>query len=151
MTKKFVQKNFKKQNPHTKSSHFDRYFHTNNLMMRNMRNMQEKTFHKCFNILLSLFLILKSLFFTKVLNSIKQYITCLYILGNTVTEQGGHGHHQSSTHQENFGTASGDRISSPLPDNQVPNVPPARRDRDFNWKMTGVTECSASCGKGRKS
>ncbi|XP_049909620.1 thrombospondin type-1 domain-containing protein 4-like isoform X2 [Epinephelus moara] len=37
-----------------------------------------------------------------------------------------------------------------LPDNQVPVVQPPRREREYNWKMTGTTECSASCGKGFK-
>ncbi|XP_049457802.1 thrombospondin type-1 domain-containing protein 4-like isoform X2 [Epinephelus fuscoguttatus] len=35
-----------------------------------------------------------------------------------------------------------------LPDNQVPVVQPPRREREYNWKLAGTTECSASCGKG---
>nr|XP_043886752.1 thrombospondin type-1 domain-containing protein 4-like [Solea senegalensis] len=71
--------------------------------------------------------------------------------GNTVTEPGSHDHH-SNTHQENFDTAGGERTPPPppppLPDNQVPAVQPPTRQRDYNWKLAGVTECSASCGKG---
>uniref|UniRef100_A0A8C6PYN8 Thrombospondin type 1 domain containing 4 n=1 Tax=Nothobranchius furzeri TaxID=105023 RepID=A0A8C6PYN8_NOTFU len=37
------------------------------------------------------------------------------------------------------------------PDNQVPVVQPPRREREYNWKMTGATECSASCGKAPRS
>ncbi|XP_044029932.1 thrombospondin type-1 domain-containing protein 4-like isoform X2 [Siniperca chuatsi] len=33
-------------------------------------------------------------------------------------------------------------------DNQVPVVQPPRRPREYNWKLAGATECSASCGKG---
>uniref|UniRef100_A0A8C9R190 Thrombospondin type 1 domain containing 4 n=1 Tax=Scleropages formosus TaxID=113540 RepID=A0A8C9R190_SCLFO len=33
-----------------------------------------------------------------------------------------------------------------VPDNQVP-----RPQREFNWKLVGTTECSASCGRGSRS
>uniref|UniRef100_A0A8C5H845 PLAC domain-containing protein n=1 Tax=Gouania willdenowi TaxID=441366 RepID=A0A8C5H845_GOUWI len=33
-------------------------------------------------------------------------------------------------------------------DIQVPVVQPPRRDKEYMWKMSGTTECSASCGKG---
>lgn len=52
------------------------------------------------------------------------------------------------TQQENFNSAGGGRYHPHLPDNQVPAVVPPRRDREYNWKLTGTTECSASCGKG---
>ncbi|XP_026148771.1 thrombospondin type-1 domain-containing protein 4 [Mastacembelus armatus] len=67
--------------------------------------------------------------------------------GNTVNGQGGFDHN-SNTHQENFNQAGGGRYPPLLPDNQVPVAPPSRRERDYNWKLTGATECSASCGKG---
>ncbi|XP_034436976.1 thrombospondin type-1 domain-containing protein 4-like isoform X1 [Hippoglossus hippoglossus] len=65
---------------------------------------------------------------------------------NTVNGQGGYDHH-SNTHQENVDAVEGGRYPTRLPDNQVPVQPP-RRERDYNWKLSGVTECSSSCGKG---
>uniref|UniRef100_A0A3B4TVF9 Thrombospondin type 1 domain containing 4 n=1 Tax=Seriola dumerili TaxID=41447 RepID=A0A3B4TVF9_SERDU len=53
-----------------------------------------------------------------------------------------------NTHQENFKPAGGGRYPPHLPDNQVPAVQPPRREKEYNWKLTGATECSASCGKG---
>ncbi|XP_068131644.1 thrombospondin type-1 domain-containing protein 4 isoform X2 [Hyperolius riggenbachi] len=35
--------------------------------------------------------------------------------------------------------------------NQVPPLQPPRRNRDYNWKQVGSTECSASCGKGSRN
>ncbi|XP_068612868.1 thrombospondin type-1 domain-containing protein 4-like [Brachionichthys hirsutus] len=61
--------------------------------------------------------------------------------GNTVNGQGGYDHH-GNTHQENSNQPPR------LPDNQPPVVQPPRRTRDYNWKLAGATECSASCGKG---
>ncbi|XP_060138592.1 thrombospondin type-1 domain-containing protein 4 isoform X2 [Zootoca vivipara] len=40
------------------------------------------------------------------------------------------------------------RFPSHQPDNQVPAAQPARRSREHNWKQVGMTECSATCGKG---
>ncbi|XP_033023933.1 thrombospondin type-1 domain-containing protein 4 isoform X2 [Lacerta agilis] len=40
------------------------------------------------------------------------------------------------------------RFPSHQPDNQVPAGQPARRSREHNWKQVGMTECSATCGKG---
>ncbi|XP_038606171.1 thrombospondin type-1 domain-containing protein 4 [Tachyglossus aculeatus] len=40
------------------------------------------------------------------------------------------------------------RFPSLRPDNQVPAGQSPRRSRDHNWKQVGMTECSASCGKG---
>uniref|UniRef100_A0A1A8IET7 ADAMTS-like 7 n=2 Tax=Nothobranchius kuhntae TaxID=321403 RepID=A0A1A8IET7_NOTKU len=57
-------------------------------------------------------------------------------------EKAGHDGHEQ---QEN--STSG-RHPPRRPDNQVPVVQPPRREREYNWKMTGATECSASCGKG---
>ncbi|XP_039649904.1 thrombospondin type-1 domain-containing protein 4-like isoform X1 [Perca fluviatilis] len=67
--------------------------------------------------------------------------------GNTVNGQGGYDHH-SNTHQENFNPAGGGWDPPRLPDNQVPAVQPPRQEREYNWKLAGATECSASCGKG---
>uniref|UniRef100_A0AAX7T0L4 PLAC domain-containing protein n=1 Tax=Astatotilapia calliptera TaxID=8154 RepID=A0AAX7T0L4_ASTCA len=47
-----------------------------------------------------------------------------------------------------FVSGSG-RYSPPPTENQVPSVQPPRREREYNWKLTGATECSASCGKGQ--
>ncbi|XP_036951161.1 thrombospondin type-1 domain-containing protein 4-like isoform X2 [Acanthopagrus latus] len=66
--------------------------------------------------------------------------------GNAVNGQGYD--HDSDTHQENFHPSGGGRDPPPLPDNQVPVVQPPRRPREYNWKLAGATECSASCGKG---
>lgn len=63
--------------------------------------------------------------------------------------QGGYDHHPNP-HQDNFTPAGGGRPPPPpLPDNQVPFVQPPRRTREYNWKLAGTTECSASCGKGQ--
>ncbi|XP_031137469.1 thrombospondin type-1 domain-containing protein 4 isoform X2 [Sander lucioperca] len=67
--------------------------------------------------------------------------------GNTVNGQGGYDHH-INTHQENFNSAGGGWDPPRLPDNQVPAVQPPRQEREYNWKLAGATECSASCGKG---
>uniref|UniRef100_A0A8C4IMG7 Thrombospondin type 1 domain containing 4 n=1 Tax=Dicentrarchus labrax TaxID=13489 RepID=A0A8C4IMG7_DICLA len=70
--------------------------------------------------------------------------------GNAVNGQGGYDNHRN-TKQENFNPAGGGRDPPRLPDNQVPVAQPPRRVRDYNWKMAGATECSASCGKGQYS
>ncbi|XP_074523419.1 thrombospondin type-1 domain-containing protein 4 [Halichoeres trimaculatus] len=68
--------------------------------------------------------------------------------GNTVNGQGGYDQHPNP-HQDNLTPAGGGRLPPPpLPDNQVPYVQPPRRTREYNWKLAGTTECSASCGKG---
>lgn len=72
---------------------------------------------------------------------------CVHALGNTVNGQGGYDHH-SNIHQENFNPAGGGRYPPHLPDNQVPVAQPPRREREYNWKLAGATDCSASCGKG---
>ncbi|KPP68510.1 thrombospondin type-1 domain-containing protein 4-like [Scleropages formosus] len=59
-------------------------------------------------------------------------ISCL--LENTLNGQGGYDH------------ASGGWYPTRVPDNQVP-----RPQREFNWKLVGTTECSASCGRGSRS
>ncbi|XP_074465771.1 thrombospondin type-1 domain-containing protein 4 [Sebastes fasciatus] len=67
--------------------------------------------------------------------------------GNAVNGQGGYDHH-GNTRQENLNHAGGGWDPTRLPDNQVPLVQPPRREREYNWKLSGSTECSASCGKG---
>ncbi|XP_056135345.1 thrombospondin type-1 domain-containing protein 4-like [Lampris incognitus] len=68
--------------------------------------------------------------------------------GNNVNGQGGYNHH-SNTHQEGFDPDGGGRYPPHIPpDKAVPAVQPPRRQREYNWKLTGATECSASCGKG---
>ncbi|KAJ3593274.1 hypothetical protein NHX12_005609, partial [Muraenolepis orangiensis] len=66
---------------------------------------------------------------------------------NPITGQGGYDHH-GNTHQEGYDPAGGGWPPSGIPDNQVPAVQPPRRQREYNWKQAGTTECSASCGKG---
>lgn len=61
--------------------------------------------------------------------------------GNDFNREGGYSH-------EDLNTAAGGRYSPRPPDNQVPVVQPPRREREYNWKLSGSTECSASCGKG---
>lgn len=41
------------------------------------------------------------------------------------------------------------RFPSHQPENQVPAVHPPRRNRDYNWKQIGTTECTTTCGKGK--
>ncbi|KAM9408517.1 thrombospondin type-1 domain-containing protein 4 [Pholidichthys leucotaenia] len=67
--------------------------------------------------------------------------------GNAVNGQDRHDQH-SGTHQENVNTVGTGTLPPHLPDNKVPAVPPPRREREYNWKLSGATECSASCGKG---
>ncbi|CAM9102852.1 unnamed protein product [Lampetra planeri] len=52
------------------------------------------------------------------------------------------------SHQENYDPAGGETHPPHIPHNQVPAVQPPRRDREHNWKLSGATECSVSCGKG---
>lgn len=66
---------------------------------------------------------------------------CLNFIGNDFNREGGYSH-------EDLNTAAGGRYSPRPPDNQVPVVQPPRREREYNWKLSGSTECSASCGKG---
>ncbi|KAG8440414.1 hypothetical protein GDO86_006244 [Hymenochirus boettgeri] len=42
------------------------------------------------------------------------------------------------------------RYPSYAPDNQVPPLQPPRRKSEFNWKQVGLTECTATCGKGSR-
>lgn len=55
-----------------------------------------------------------------------------------------------SNTQENFNTAGGG-TDPPVPDKKVPVIQPPRRTREYNWKLAGASECSASCGKGQAS
>ncbi|XP_058850871.1 thrombospondin type-1 domain-containing protein 4-like isoform X1 [Acipenser ruthenus] len=36
------------------------------------------------------------------------------------------------------------------PESHVPAAPPPRRQRDYNWKQAGTTECTATCGRGSR-
>ncbi|XP_048025061.1 thrombospondin type-1 domain-containing protein 4-like isoform X1 [Megalobrama amblycephala] len=45
---------------------------------------------------------------------------------------------------------SGVKHPPPIPDNQLPAAPPSTRFREYNWKLSGSTDCSASCGKGSR-
>ncbi|MEE6502910.1 hypothetical protein FKM82_004676 [Ascaphus truei] len=64
--------------------------------------------------------------------------------GDSSSETGTHtGHPEGS-----FPARQPGRFPSHQPDNQVPPLQPPRRNRDYNWKQVGSTECSATCGKG---
>ncbi|KAG7473462.1 hypothetical protein MATL_G00096140 [Megalops atlanticus] len=60
--------------------------------------------------------------------------------GNTLNGQGEREHEH----------ASAGRLPPKTPDNQVPVAQPPRRPREYNWKLVGSTECSASCGRGTR-
>ncbi|XP_051727202.1 thrombospondin type-1 domain-containing protein 4-like isoform X1 [Ctenopharyngodon idella] len=45
---------------------------------------------------------------------------------------------------------SGVKHPPPIPDNQLPTAPPSTRVREYNWKLSGSTDCSASCGRGSR-
>ncbi|XP_056099929.1 thrombospondin type-1 domain-containing protein 4-like [Rhinichthys klamathensis goyatoka] len=45
---------------------------------------------------------------------------------------------------------SGVKYPPPIPDNQLPEAPPSKRVREYNWKLSGSTDCSASCGRGSR-
>ncbi|KAJ8272288.1 hypothetical protein COCON_G00111470 [Conger conger] len=55
--------------------------------------------------------------------------------GNTVNGRGGYVH---PSHPRQ------------IPDNQVPAPQPPRRQREHNWKLVGMTDCSSTCGRGTK-
>lgn len=52
--------------------------------------------------------------------------------------------HQATT-QDRTSAAGQERDSPPV----VENLQPPRRTPDYNWKLAGATECSASCGHGQ--
>ncbi|XP_045071767.1 thrombospondin type-1 domain-containing protein 4-like isoform X2 [Coregonus clupeaformis] len=69
--------------------------------------------------------------------------------GNTLHGQGGNDHH-GNPNQEGYDPAGGGKYPTQVPNNQVPAVQPPRRQREYNWKLSGATECSASCGRGSR-
>ncbi|XP_058243483.1 thrombospondin type-1 domain-containing protein 4 [Hemibagrus wyckioides] len=64
--------------------------------------------------------------------------------GNTVTGGAGYDQYGRRPTQDGHERTGGHRTPSHVPDNQVP----PRRHREHNWKLTGTTDCSASCGRG---
>nr|XP_033775757.1 thrombospondin type-1 domain-containing protein 4 isoform X1 [Geotrypetes seraphini]XP_033775758.1 thrombospondin type-1 domain-containing protein 4 isoform X1 [Geotrypetes seraphini]XP_033775759.1 thrombospondin type-1 domain-containing protein 4 isoform X1 [Geotrypetes seraphini] len=64
--------------------------------------------------------------------------------GNSFVEPGIHTGHPSGS----FPARQPGRMPSHPPDNQVPAVQPPRRNREYNWKQIGTTECTMTCGKG---
>lgn len=52
--------------------------------------------------------------------------------------------HQATT-QDWTSAAGQERDSPPMGE----NIQPPRRTPDYNWKLAGATECSASCGQGQ--
>uniref|UniRef100_A0A673M4C4 Thrombospondin type-1 domain-containing protein 4-like n=1 Tax=Sinocyclocheilus rhinocerous TaxID=307959 RepID=A0A673M4C4_9TELE len=45
---------------------------------------------------------------------------------------------------------SGVSYPPPVPDNQLPAAPHSTGAREYNWKLSGTTDCSASCGRGSR-
>lgn len=42
------------------------------------------------------------------------------------------------------------RFPAHQPEHQVPAVQPPRQNREHNWKQIGKTECTTTCGKGKR-
>ncbi|MCJ8733106.1 hypothetical protein PDJAM_G00219270 [Pangasius djambal] len=64
--------------------------------------------------------------------------------GNTVTIGTGDGQYGRRPSQERHERTDGHRNPPHIPESQVP----PRRHREHNWKLTGTTDCSVSCGRG---
>uniref|UniRef100_A0A8C8F5X6 PLAC domain-containing protein n=1 Tax=Oncorhynchus tshawytscha TaxID=74940 RepID=A0A8C8F5X6_ONCTS len=58
--------------------------------------------------------------------------------------------HRGNPNQEGYDPAGGGKYPPQVPNNQVPAVQPPERQREYNWKLSGATECSASCGRGSR-
>ncbi|KAJ7994938.1 hypothetical protein DPEC_G00254720 [Dallia pectoralis] len=69
--------------------------------------------------------------------------------GNTLHEQGGYDQ-RGNPNPKGYDPAGGGKYPSQVPENQVPAVQPPRKRKEYNWKLAGATECSASCGKGSR-
>uniref|UniRef100_A0A8C7G8E4 Thrombospondin type 1 domain containing 4 n=1 Tax=Oncorhynchus kisutch TaxID=8019 RepID=A0A8C7G8E4_ONCKI len=69
--------------------------------------------------------------------------------GNTLYGQSGNDH-RGNPNQDGYDPAGGGKYTPQVPNNQVPAVLPPRRQREYNWKLSGATECSASCGRGSR-
>ncbi|XP_064838017.1 thrombospondin type-1 domain-containing protein 4-like isoform X1 [Oncorhynchus masou masou] len=69
--------------------------------------------------------------------------------GNTLHGQSGIDH-RGNPNQEGYDPAGGSKYPPQVPNNQVPAVQPPKRQREYNWKLSGATECSASCGRGSR-
>nr|XP_029497595.1 thrombospondin type-1 domain-containing protein 4-like [Oncorhynchus nerka] len=69
--------------------------------------------------------------------------------GNTLYGQSGNDH-RGNPNQDGYDPAGGGKYPPQVPNNQVPAVLPPRRQREYNWKLSGATECSASCGRGSR-
>uniref|UniRef100_A0A4W4DYE8 PLAC domain-containing protein n=1 Tax=Electrophorus electricus TaxID=8005 RepID=A0A4W4DYE8_ELEEL len=71
----------------------------------------------------------------------------LFFVGNTVN--GGVGIDQyGRSSQDAYEQEGGHRYPPLIPENLVPAAAPPRRHREYNWKLIGTTDCSATCGKG---
>uniref|UniRef100_A0A8C8F6Y9 PLAC domain-containing protein n=1 Tax=Oncorhynchus tshawytscha TaxID=74940 RepID=A0A8C8F6Y9_ONCTS len=68
---------------------------------------------------------------------------------NTLYGQSGNDH-RGNPNQDGYDPAGGGKYTPQVPNNQVPAVLPPRRQREYNWKLSGATECSASCGRGSR-
>uniref|UniRef100_A0A673Y640 Thrombospondin type 1 domain containing 4 n=1 Tax=Salmo trutta TaxID=8032 RepID=A0A673Y640_SALTR len=58
--------------------------------------------------------------------------------------------HRGNPNQEGYDLAGEGKYPPQVPNNQVPAVQPPKRQREYNWKLSGATECSASCGRGSR-
>ncbi|XP_050991880.1 thrombospondin type-1 domain-containing protein 4 isoform X1 [Labeo rohita] len=67
---------------------------------------------------------------------------------NAVNGQAGSDASGQSTPEDH--ESSGVRYPPPVPDNKLPAAPPSTRTREYNWKLSGTTDCSASCGRGSR-
>ncbi|KAI5623766.1 thrombospondin type-1 domain-containing protein 4-like isoform X1, partial [Silurus asotus] len=65
-------------------------------------------------------------------------------VGNTVNGGAGYDQYGKRPSQEGHEQTGGHRNPPHIPENQVP----PRRHREHNWKLTGTTDCSVSCGRG---
>ncbi|XP_063044292.1 thrombospondin type-1 domain-containing protein 4 [Engraulis encrasicolus] len=75
--------------------------------------------------------------------------------GQSVTDHYGGSSHGQGSHGGGGYPSQGGSYPSQVPDNQVPQPqpqpqPPPRRQREYNWKLTGASDCSATCGKGSR-
>ncbi|XP_055777466.1 thrombospondin type-1 domain-containing protein 4-like [Salvelinus fontinalis] len=69
--------------------------------------------------------------------------------GNTLHGQSGNDH-RGNPNQEGYDPAGVGKYPPQVPNKQVPAVHPPKRQREYNWKLSGATECSASCGRGSR-
>lgn len=65
------------------------------------------------------------------------------MVANAANGSTGHEHQEKT--RDRASAAGGDGASPPL----LENIQPPGRTPDYNWNLAGLTECSASCGRGQ--